>query len=170
MSWRSPFLFFVIMLILCALTTVFIRVPLPSRGYFNFGDVAVVFAGLMAGKHLRGASRWLGPTAGGAGSAIADIIGGYAMFAPITLVVKFVEGGLAALAGATERPTRFLYLVLGGVVLVGGYFIAEWSMPSFGLPGALTELLPNTIQAVGGAVGGYILFKVLDMIIEAGEV
>ena len=29
--------------------TYFIRIPLPSKGYFNFGDVAVVFSGLFLG-------------------------------------------------------------------------------------------------------------------------
>jgi len=34
---------------LTCLTTLFIRIPLPSRGYFNVGDVAVVFGGLVLG-------------------------------------------------------------------------------------------------------------------------
>ena len=57
-------------------TTMFIRVPLPSKGYFNFGDVAVVFAGLLLGRQF-------GAFAGGVGSALADVLGGFAIFAPL---------------------------------------------------------------------------------------
>ena len=35
---------------LVALITLFVRVPLPSRGYLNIGAVAVVFAGLVLGS------------------------------------------------------------------------------------------------------------------------
>ena len=52
-----------------ALMTLFIRVPLPSRGYFNFGDVAVVFSGLVLGSMTRKRSFWWGAGAGGIGSA-----------------------------------------------------------------------------------------------------
>jgi uncharacterized membrane protein len=38
--------------------------------------------------------------------------------------------------------------------MVGAYFIGETLMPNIGLQGAVAEILPNVIQAVGGAVGG----------------
>ena len=41
---------FVALTVVVALITLFIRIPLPSRGYFNFGDVAVVFSGLVLGS------------------------------------------------------------------------------------------------------------------------
>ena len=40
---------------LTCLTTLFIRIPLPSRGYFNVGDMAVVFGGLVLGFIFFGA-------------------------------------------------------------------------------------------------------------------
>jgi uncharacterized membrane protein len=169
MTWRNPFLYLIIMTALCAVTTVFVRVPLPSKGYFNFGDIAVVFSGLVAGKHLRGRGRWCGGLAGGIGSALADVVGGYAMFAPITLLSKLAEGFLATLAASTSSRFRFVFLAMGGALMVGGYFVGEAVLPAFGVPGALAELIPNVIQAVGGAIGGYVIFKVLDLIIESGE-
>ncbi|HMG47427.1 MAG TPA: ECF transporter S component [Allosphingosinicella sp.] len=169
MSWKNPFVFIVVMTLLCLLTTMFIRVPLPSRGYFNFGDVAVVFSGLMAGKHLTGTSKWSGTLAGGVGSAIADVVGGYAMFAPITLVAKCLEAAMATFASTAKPLLSLLFLTVGAVLMVGVYFIGEWLMPSLGIAGALSELPANVIQAVGGLVGGYILFRALDLIIRAGE-
>jgi len=38
------------LIVVVALMTLFVRIPLPSRGYFNFGDVAVVFSGLVLGR------------------------------------------------------------------------------------------------------------------------
>ena len=57
-KWYYP----VGLLVVVLMTTLFIRVPIPSKGYFNFGDVAVVFSGLLLGR--RG-----GFIAGGLGSA-----------------------------------------------------------------------------------------------------
>ena len=136
------------------LTTLFVRIPLPSRGYFNFGDVAVVFSGLLLGW-LAGRRGYVwGCAAGGIGSALADVIGGYGLFAPITLVAKGAEGALAALAQGRSGSMHWLCLLLGGVAMVAVYFTAEAVMPNIGLQGAVAELLPNLIQAGGGIVGG----------------
>ena len=65
---------FIALTVVIALFTLFIRIPLPSRGYFNFGDVAVVFSGLVLGSLTRQKKFWWGAGAGGIGSALADII------------------------------------------------------------------------------------------------
>jgi uncharacterized membrane protein len=86
---------FIALTVVVALITLFIRIPLPSRGYFNFGDVAVVFSGLVLGSLSRRNSFWWGAGAGGIGSALADIVGGFGMFAPITLLPKEPKAGFA---------------------------------------------------------------------------
>ena len=169
MNWKTPLTFFIAFTVLCTVVTLFLRVPLPSRGYFNFGDVAVVFAGLMYGKYLSGRVRWTGGIAGGVGSALADVIGGYAFFAPVTLIAKFFEGTFAT-AASSGRPWRLIFLLVGGVALVGIYFVGETMLPQVGLAGALAELLPNVFQAVGGAVGGYVLFKAFSLMVEGGDI
>lgn len=143
---------------LTLLATMFVRVPLPSRGYFNFGDVAVVFAGLVLG-HMAGRSGWLlGAAAGGVGSALADLIGGFGVFAPITLVAKGLEGFMAAVAASRHRLVHILFLTLGGICMAGVYFLGEVLMPNIGVQGATAEIIPNLVQAVGGAVGGRLTF------------
>ena len=84
---------FIALTVVIALITLFIRIPLPSRGYFNFGDVAVVFSGLVLGSLTRRKNFWWGVGAGGIGSALADIIGGFGMFAPITFIAAIDKGG-----------------------------------------------------------------------------
>ncbi len=144
--------------VVVALMTLFVRIPLPSRGYFNFGDVAVVFSGLVLGQLAGSRKFWWGAAAGGVGSALADIIGGFGMFAPITLIAKGMEGGLCALASGKHRFARWTFLLLGGVAMVASYFIAETLMPNIGLQGAVSELVPNLIQAGGGIAGGTLTF------------
>jgi len=138
---------FVALTVVVALITLFIRIPLPSRGYFNLGDVAVVFSGLVLGSLARKRNFWWGAGAGGIGSALADIIGGFGMFAPITLIAKGLEGGFCALS------------------MVACYFIAEALMPNIGLQGAVSEIIPNLIQAGGGIAGGVLAFTAYKKIV-----
>ncbi len=141
---------FIALTVVVSLTTLFVRIPLPSRGYFNFGDVAVVFSGLVLGTLGRRKGPWWAMAAGGIGSALADIVGGFGMFAPITLVAKGAEGALAGLAAGRGRAGRWACLVAGGLAMVAVYFAAETLMPNIGLQGAVAEIIPNLIQAGGG--------------------
>lgn len=139
---------------LTCLTTLFIRIPLPSRGYFNVGDVAVVFGGLVLGfMNPKQGILWA-VGACGIGSALADILGGFAVFAPLTFAAKGAEGALAAVAASRTGVARYTVLALGGAAMVGIYFFGEVMMPNIGLQGAVAEIPANLIQAVGGAVGG----------------
>lgn len=140
---------------LTCLVTLFIRVPLPSRGYFNVGDVAVVFGGMILGFMNPRQGMWWALGACGAGSALADILGGFAVFAPLTFAAKGLEGALAALAATRSGVTRPVLLGAGGAVMVAVYFLGETLMPSIGLQGAVAEIPANIIQAVGGAAGGF---------------
>jgi uncharacterized membrane protein len=148
--------------ILVCLTTLFVRVPLPSRGYFNVGDVAVIFAGFVLGTVARRRPLVWGALAAGLGSAAADVFGGFALFAPLTLVAKGLEGALAALAARQSGRLRWLWAGLGGGAMVAAYFAGETLMPSIGLQGALAEVIPNLIQAVGGVVLGILAFALVE--------
>ncbi len=127
------------------------KVPIPGTGgYFNFGDIMVMTTALLFGWRV-------GAFAGGVGSALADLIGGYTQFAPVTFVVKGVEGFLVGLlrespfTGNSRR--NVVALIVGGVVIVTGYFLAEYYLPLFGGPaGALEELPFNLLQAGAGII------------------
>lgn len=153
------------LMVVVGLITLFIRIPLPSRGYFNFGDVAVVFSGLVLGGIVKRNRFWWGAAAGGIGSALADVLGGFAMFAPITLIAKGAEGGLCAIASGKQKLARWVYLLIGGAAMVASYFVAEAMMPNIGLQGAVSELIPNLIQAGGGIAGGLLTFTAFSRIV-----
>lgn len=141
-------------IVLTCLVTLFVRIPLPSRGYFNVGDVAVVFGGLVLGLMQPRQGVYWALGAVGLGSALADVLGGFAVFAPLTFAAKGAEGAVAAWAASYHGTIRWIMLGLGGLTMMGIYFGGEALMPNIGLQGAVAELVPNAIQAVGGAVGG----------------
>jgi uncharacterized membrane protein len=157
---------FIALTVVVALITLFVRIPLPSRGYFNLGDVAVVFSGLVLGSLTRRKKFWWGAGAGGIGSALADIIGGFGLFAPITLIAKGAEGGLCALASGQRHFSRWILIVVGGAAMVACYFIAEALMPNIGLQGAVSEIIPNLIQAGGGIAGGLLAYTAYQKIVK----
>ena len=141
---------------LCLLGTMLISVPLPASGYFNTGDVFVLLSGWCLGPAL-------GFTAAAVGSALADILTGYALYAPATFLIK----GLDALAAwavwalakkAIKKPSLdFLPRIAGAIVgeglMVGLYFFFESVILGLGL-GAIPNILGNALQGVCcGALG-----------------
>ena len=134
----------------------FVRLPLPAtQGIFTLADLAIFFAAFAFGPYSAA-------IAGGAGTALIDVIGGTAQYAPISLLVHGLEGLVAgAIAAAGKKGPReiVLWIIAGaaGIILVaGGYFLAE--VVFFGGPAtAVTEVLPNVAQGGIGAVGGALL-------------
>ena len=133
---------------LVAAITLLIRIPIPGTGgYLNLGDMAVVFCGLFLG------SRW-GALAGGLGSAAADLVGGFFVFAPVTFIAKGLE---AMIAGSLGRQHR-AWLGLAVLCMVAVYFGAEIFLPGMGLAAAMSELPFNIVQAAVGAIGGAAIY------------
>jgi uncharacterized membrane protein len=137
----------VVMSALVAVGTLIIRIPNPMGGYFNLGDVMIFVAALTF-------NPLIGGTAGGLGSAIADIIG-FPLFAIPTLVIKGLEGLFASLI--TNKKNFFrdvLAVVAAGTEMVIGYFLVELYALQWGLGGALAEVPANIAQVtIGGLVG-----------------
>ncbi|MCY3712843.1 MAG: ECF transporter S component [Gemmatimonadetes bacterium] len=156
---------------LVTLATFVIRIPNPAtQGYINLGDGLLFTLALVFGWRIGG-------LAGGVGSALADALGGYFIWAPWTLVIKGIEGILVGSiafwgtrggrdsqgglddqgglvksdAGGTlggRHPDR---IAAFAAVLVGGV----WMVTGYYLAGsvlfggiaALTEIPGNLVQA-----------------------
>jgi uncharacterized membrane protein len=132
-----------------AVLTLLPKIPIPgTQGYVHLGDAAVVFTALVFGPIT-------GLLAGGLGTAAADLLGGYAQWAPISFVVHGLQG-LAVGLLIRLRPRSILLAVaagvLGAVVMVAGYFLGGLVIE--GLGATLRSVLPNLIQAAAGAVLG----------------
>jgi uncharacterized membrane protein len=141
-----------IMTALSTVVTYIIRIPYPGTGgYFNLGDTMVMLGGLL-----------LGPVggffAGGVGSALADAIGGYTFYIPITFVAKGLEGmAVGFFSFKVKEYVRwskwdFVGVLIGAAFMLTGYFVPE--MIFFGIPYALGELVIVNLPQVtiGGAV------------------
>ncbi len=139
---------------LVAVATLMIRVPIaPTRGYINLGDTMVLLFAILLGPVVGGA-------AGGIGSALADIMGGYPHWAPWTLIIKGIEG---AIAGEISKRKKFFILIgtcLGAFEMVIGYFLVESYL--YGVGAAAVELPGNVIQAVSGIVFSNVVYVALN--------
>ena len=136
-----------LMIALMTLATLIIRIPNPAtQGYINLGDALLMTIALVFGWRFGG-------LAGGVGSALADALGGYFIWAPWTLVIKGIEGvlvGTIAAWGVREgtgprRVMAFAAVVVGGAWMVSGYYMAGSVL--FGGVAALTEIPGNLTQA-----------------------
>ena len=138
---------------LVAAATRVIQIPTPAtRGYVNLGDGMVFVSALLFGGPIAA-------FAGGVGSALADLLGGYANWALPTLVIKGLEG---LLVGGLFRLTRrdmahragLLWAVpivlLGGLWMVAGYYAVEVYL--YGWAAAALEVPGNLFQALSGLV------------------
>jgi uncharacterized membrane protein len=150
----NPALYVTLLAVLTSLTTIatiIIVIPFPwTSGYLNFGDTMVMLSGMVLGPLG-------GFIAGGFGSAVGDITLGFSHFAPITLLVKGLEGMFVGIicrrAKFDRRLTRWdiVGLFIASITMLTGYFLAE--MLLYGLAAALAELLlTNSIQVIVGSV------------------
>ena len=150
--------------VLSAITAIFtfaVKIPVaPTRGYINLGDVAIFFAAFIFGP----VTAFI---AGGLGTAIADIAGGFGHWAPISFVVHGLQGFVIGivynlLLKKEENTGRgnfvlsgFLTFAAGAAVMVAGYFIA--SVFIVGPGAAAVEIPGNLFQNIAGVIGGLAL-------------
>ncbi|MHB9034345.1 MAG: ECF transporter S component [Anaerolineae bacterium] len=148
-------IYYAVVAILIAITTVFtllIRIPIPAtQGYINFSDVATYFSGFSFGAAAGG-------IAGGVGAAIADLLGGYAQYAPLTLLAHGLQGLLAGLIGRKGTlAALILGWIAGTIAMVGIYLLGEGLVYTT-FPNALVEAPFNLLQNLAGGLIGIPLF------------
>lgn len=140
--------------------TMSIRIPTPGTGgYIHPGDAIVILSGVILGP------VW-GLLAAGIGSAMADLLGGYFIYVPITFVIKgliaFAAGVLYQKVGKTSKSS-YAAVILGGVadilLVAGGYFLCEIFL--YGTAAALASVPANVIQGIGGLVISAVLYPIL---------
>jgi uncharacterized membrane protein len=135
---------------LAAIGTMMFAFPIPATsGYFNFGDVMVQTAALVFGPVV-------GALAGGLGSGLADLLGGWYTYVIPTTIIKGAEGYITGkLAGPKEGrtlKTTIIAWAAGAACIPIGYFIVQ--VLYYGAPAAIVEVPFNVFQAViAGAIG-----------------
>ena len=154
-----------IMGLLIALTcvaTMVIKVPITATGgYINIGDGMVLICAVFFGPEY-------GLIAGGIGSALGDLLGGYFNWALATVIIKGIEGFAVAKIAGTSDKGNFLNIrkisacVIGLVWMVAGYFVADYIIGG-SIAASLAGISANAIQAVFAfivfVVLGFALYK-----------
>lgn len=143
----------------------FIKIP-AGNGYIHIADSFILLSAMLG--------PFYGLVAGGVGTMLADILTGYAAYAPWSLVVHGLQGLLMALAirKLLSRPDPKMFFILGFVIsvltVVLGYGVAEWVM-SGSFQVALATVLPNMLQVTVGTIVGALLYMPFRKILELGR-
>ncbi len=149
MSLAKRLTFTALFAALCCVATVLITIPLPASGYFNTGDVFVLLSAWCLGPIY-------GVAAAAIGSALGDLFLGYALYAPVTFVIKGLVAFLSCIVcwffkklikkQRLDFLPRIFSAVIGELVMIAGYFLFETIL--YGFYGALPNVLGNSLQAV----------------------
>lgn len=124
--------------------TVFVNVRLPvaaNGGLIHLGNVPLFIIAILYG-------RWLGALAGGIGMALFDVVGGWFLWAPFTLIIVGLMGyTVGAICEKNQTLTAYvLALVVACIIKVVGYYGAEaiiygnWLIPMTSIPGNLVQI------------------------------
>ena len=139
--------------------TMLIKIPTPLQGYINLGDCIVLLCGWML-------PFGYGFVAAGIGSALADVLSGYAIYAPATFIIKGVMAIVcfAIFKALNKKLGKLASYIIGGViaelVMILGYFVFEGILYGFGA--SLVNIPANAIQGIAGIVIGVALIRLFD--------
>ena len=139
-----------------------VQVPSPLQGYVNLGDCAVLLSAWLLGPLYGG-------FAAGIGSMLADLLSGYAHYAPGTFVIKLSMAVAAAfIFQALQHPRRHITVIsqlVSGVVaesiMVAGYF--GYACLWLGKGWAAAASVPgNIIQGIFGLAAAVAVYAALS--------
>ena len=145
---------------LACVSTMSIRIPTPGTGgYIHPGDAVVILCGIFLDR----VSAFL---AAGAGSCMADLLGGYFIYVPITF---FIKGMVAYLASrlyhsmVQQGSNAYISVAACGVIdiaaVAGGYFLFELFI--YGAGASLASVPSNLIQGASGLILSSVLYPLL---------
>lgn len=145
---------------LACVATYIIRIPTPTNGYVNLGDCIVLMGGFVLGPVY-------GAIAGGVGSALCDLFSGYMIYVPATLIIKAImalaAGKIYQKSKAKNTGTVIFAGLIGEIIMVAGYFLAEALFMGYGW-GAAAGILSNVMQGVIGIAAAALLMPVMKKI------
>jgi uncharacterized membrane protein len=136
-----------------AVTSQIPPIPIPATsGYFNIGETTIYIAALIFGP-------FVGSFSGGIGSALSDAFLGFGLFAPGTFFIKSGEGLIVGFLNTTLRRRisnlnvcATISVLVGGLEMVGGYFLYEQFVIRYPFAVALAEVPFNIVQMVIGLI------------------
>ena len=150
---------------LTTVATLVIQGPSPMSGYVNLGDAMVLLSAWILGPVY-------GTAAAGIGSMLADLLSGYAYYAPGTLVIKclmaFVAAQVFLVLKDKVKGKHFAKVVSGllaEIIMVVGYFGYAGLILGNGLSAALS-IPGNLVQGGFGIVVSTVVYLALSQVIK----
>lgn len=128
--------------------TTFFKIPLPVTGYVHLGDAAIFLACVFLPFPYDAAAAAIG-------SALADILGGYVSYAPVTLVIKFVMPCIFRMIMKGKKWQFVLGAILATIWMSVGYAAYDWVL--YGVQVAALNLLSYMLK---GCIATVIAFVV----------
>lgn len=136
--------------LVCVLT-MFIQIQIiPAEGgMVHLGNVPLFFAAAFFGKRV-------GAVCGGLGMALSDLLSGWTMWAPATLIIVGLMG-LVYGAIVNKKPTLTRLIIATAAVLLiklVGYYLFEaivtsnWVAPWLSVPGNIMQIVTGAIIAI----------------------
>lgn len=132
--------------------TLVLQVPSPTGGYMNLGDTVVILGAWLLGP------VW-GAVAGGVGPALADLLSGYMVYVPATLVIKAVMGVVAAVLYRAAGKRAWALPVCAAaaeIPMVVGYWLFDGLLAG-SLAGSAAGIPSNLVQAAFGIAASTLL-------------
>ncbi len=147
---------------LTCVATMIIKVPtIGTNGYVNIGDSLVLLSAWLLGNPY-------GALAACIGSALADLLSGYASYVPGTAVIKFFMAFAASFIFRIIKEHRLpkipgyvISAVAAEIIMVAGYFAYEAAFLGYGIA-ASASVVSNVTQAVSCIVLGLVLVIILS--------
>jgi len=136
-----------------------IHIPYGNGGVIHLGDSMIFLTAVVFGRKYAAVS-------GAIGMSMFDILSGFSVWAPYTLVIKagmgLIAGSLANMGGSKGSSTvkNAVGMLLAGVWMIFGYYVAEaiitWNItqPVFGILG-------NIIQFGAGAAIAFVIIAAI---------
>lgn len=157
--------------------TIVVQVYQPTTGgYFNLGESMIYLAALISTPVVAG-------IAGGFGAALADLSTGYAVFAPGTLIIKFMEGYIAGVmvnklrrihgfykALAASVAYALVFVLVSTILWSGGIYIGPERWLEYKLTPFYAEIPLIIWTILGALLGGTVLYLLLRRVVASGEI
>ena len=145
-----------LMIAVITISIMFIKIPIPgTQGYVHLGDAMIFLSVLVLGWKY-------GAAAAAIGGARGDILGGMAMWAPWTFLIK---GLMALIMGLFIAKTmkkkqitiagvpvlELIGMILAGILMVIGYYAAEammvgnWVSPVISIPWNVGQFITGIV-------------------------
>ncbi|MDO5293510.1 MAG: ECF transporter S component [bacterium] len=124
--------------------TAFVNVRLPfggNGGLIHLGNIPLFIGAILFGRKT-------GALAGGIGMAMFDVLSGWTLWAPFTLITVGLMGYVVG--AVTEKKHGFVWNLTAMLMALGikiiGYYIAEgiiagnWIVPVYSIPGNIIQV------------------------------